>query len=84
MAELTPLAEEAENLRLQEAEARRLEETKKAFKALSVRVRQDEKEAARVRRERDELLQRDAETHQQILDLLAKAEKERDLKLIVE
>ena len=42
------------------------------------RVRQDEEEAARVRREQDELLQRDAETRQQILDLLAEAEKERD------
>ena len=84
MAELTPLAEEAENLRLQEAEARRLEETEKAFEALSVRVRQDEKEAARVRKEQVELLQRDAVAHQRILNLLAESEKERDLKLVAE
>ena len=44
----------------------------------------DEEEAARVRRERDQLLQRDVETHQRILDLLAEAEKERDLKLVAE
>ena len=49
-----------------------------------MRVRQDEEEATRVRREQDQLLQRDAETHQWILDLLAKAEKERELKLVVE
>ena len=41
---------------------RNADEAEKAFEALSVRVRQDEEEAARVRRERDELLQRDAET----------------------
>ena len=34
-----------------------------------------------MRKERDELLQQDAETRQQIIDLLAKAEKERDLRL---
>jgi uncharacterized protein YjgD (DUF1641 family) len=47
-------------------------------------VRQDEEEAARVRREQDELLQRDAKIRQQILDLLAEAEKERELKLVAE
>ena len=57
MAELTPLAEEADNLRLWEAEARRHEvETKRVFKALSARAQQDDEEAARVRREQDELL----------------------------
>ena len=44
-------------------------------------MRQDEEEAARVRRERDELLQRDVETRQWILDLLVKAEREWELKL---
>ena len=57
MAELTPLAEEAASLRLREAKARRHEEeTKKAFQDLSARARRDEEEAARVRREQDELL----------------------------
>ena len=56
VAELTPLAEEADSLRLWEVEARRHEETERAFEALSARVRQDEEEAARVRRERDQLL----------------------------
>ena len=32
-------------------------------------------------RERDQLLQRDVETHQQIIDLLAEDNKERELKL---
>ena len=41
----------------------------------------DDEEAARVRKERDELLQKDAETRQWILDLLGEVEKERDLKL---
>ena len=67
---------------MREAEAHRHEEeTKRAFEALSTRVRQDEEEVARVRREQDELLQRDAETHQRILDLLGEVEKERDLRL---
>ena len=57
MAELTPLAEEVDSLRLRDAEARwHEEETERAFEALSVRVQQDEEEATRVRRERDELL----------------------------
>ena len=37
-----------------------------------------------MRKERDELLQRDTETRQRIIDLLAKAEKERDLRLVAE
>ena len=57
------------------------DEAKKAFEALSVRSRRDDEEATWVRKERDELLQKDAETHQRILDLLAKVEKERELKL---
>ena len=37
-----------------------------------------------MRKERDELLQRDAETRQRIIDPLAEAEKEQDLKLVAE
>ena len=46
-----------------------------------MRSQKDEEEAARVRKERDELLQKDAETCQQVLDLLGEVEKERELKL---
>ena len=54
---MTPLAEEADSLRLLEAEAHRHEEeNERVFEALSARVRQYEEEAARVRREWDELL----------------------------
>ena len=57
MVELTPLAEEAANLRLRVAEARRdADEAKKAFEALSVRSQKDDEEATRVRKEQDELL----------------------------
>jgi len=57
VAELTPLAEEADSLRLREAEAHRhVDEAERAFEALSVRERQDEEEAARVKKEWDELL----------------------------
>ena len=60
---MTPLAEETASLWLREAKAHRHEdETEKVFEALSARVWQDEEEAARVRRERDQLFQRDAET----------------------
>jgi hypothetical protein len=61
-----------------------MEEAEKAFEELSTRVRQHEEEAARVQKEQDKLLQRDAENHQQILELLAEAEKEWELKLGVE
>jgi len=57
VAELTPLAEEAASLRLREADTHRdAEGAEKAFEELSARARQDEEEAARVRKERDELL----------------------------
>ena len=57
MVELTPLTKEAANLWLQVAKARRdAEKAEKAFKALSVRSWKDDEEAARVRKERDELL----------------------------
>ena len=64
------------------AEARRdANEAEKTFEALSARSQKDDEEATRVRKERDELLQKDAETRQFILDLLSEVEKERDLKL---
>ena len=57
VAELTPLAEEADSLRSRVAEARRhADEAERAFEALSVRSRRDDVEAAMVRKERDELL----------------------------
>ena len=82
MAELTPLAEEADSLRSRVAEAHHhADEVERAFEALSARSWRDNEEAAKVRKEWDELLQKDTETRQQILDLLAKVEKERELKL---
>ena len=82
MVELTPLTEEVANLWSWVAEAHRdANEAEKVFEALSVRSRKDDKEATRVRKEQDELLQNDAETRQRILDLLSEVEKERDLKL---
>ena len=85
MAELTPLAEEADGLRSRVAEAsRHAIEAEKAFEDLSTRSQSDDEEATKVRKEQDELLQKDAETHQRILDLLAEVEKERELKLDAE
>ena len=64
MAELTPLTEEADSLRSWVAEAHwDTDEAEKAFKALSARSWRDNEEAAKVRKERDELLQKDIETH---------------------
>ena len=55
MAELTPLAEDADNLQSRVVEARwDADEAEKAFEALSVRSWKDEEEAARVRKEQDE------------------------------
>ena len=57
VAELTPITEEADNLRSRVAEAcRDADEAKKAFEALSARSWKDDKEATRVRKEQDELL----------------------------
>ena len=82
MVDLTPLAKETANLRSRVDEASRdANEAEKAFEALSARSWKDNKEATSVRKEQDELLQKDAKTHQRILDLLDKVEKERDLKL---
>ena len=64
------------------AEARQhADEAKRAFEALSARSWRDDKDAAKVRKERDELLQKDIEARQNILDLLVEVEKERELKL---
>ena len=82
---MTPLATEVDNLRRWEAKARRdAEDIEKSFGELSKRAQRDQEEATRVRKEQDELLQPDAETLQQIIDLLAEAEKKRDLRLEAE
>ena len=57
------------------------DEAERAFEALSARLRKDDEEAAKVRKEQDKLLQKDAETRQRILDLLAEVEQEQELKL---
>ena len=54
MAELTPLAVEANNLRRREAEAR--QDAEKSFDKLTERARWEQEEAARVQKEQDELL----------------------------
>jgi len=57
VAELTPLTEEAANLRSRVDEAHQdTDEAEKVFEALSVRSQKDDEQAARVRKERDELL----------------------------
>ena len=57
VVKLTPLAKEAANLRSRVAKARRdVDEADNAFEALSTRSRKDEEVAARVKKERDELL----------------------------
>ena len=54
------------------------------FKDLSAWVKLDEEETARLRKEQDELLQRDATASEQAAELLAELEMERDLKLKAE
>ena len=54
------------------------------FEDLSAWVKQDEEVAARVQKERDELLQKDADASQQAVELLAELETEQDLKLKAE
>ena len=85
VAELTPLATEVDNLRRREAEAHRdAEDAEKSFDELTERARWDQEEATRVQKERDELLQWDTETHQRIIDLMAEAKREWDLRLVAE
>ena len=47
-------------------------------------MQEDEEAATRVRKERDELLQKDAEASQRAIELLKELEREWDLKLEVE
>ena len=54
------------------------------FEDLSARVKQDEEAAARVQKEWDELLQKDADASQRAIELLEELEMERDLKLKAE
>jgi len=57
VAELTPLVKEANSLRSGVAKARRhADEAERAFEALSARAQRGDKEAAKVRKEWDELL----------------------------
>ena len=50
------------------------------FEDLSARVKLDEEAVARIRKERDELLQKDAEASQRAIEVLAELETERDLR----
>ena len=54
------------------------------FEDLSARVKLDEEAAARLRKERDKLLQKDAMASEQAVELLAELETEWDLKLKAE
>ena len=47
-------------------------------------MKQDEEAAARIRKEWDELLQKDAKAHQRAIEVLAELETERDLRLKAE
>ena len=50
------------------------------FEDLSARVKLDEEAATRIRKEQDELLQKDAEASQRAMEVLAELEMERDLR----
>ena len=64
VVELTPLAEEAANLRSRMVETHRdANEAEKVFEALSARSWKENEEATRVSNEWDELLQKDYEAH---------------------
>ena len=64
-----------------EAEARRdAEEIHGMFEDLSVRAKLDEEAAARIQKEQDELLQKDAKASQQAMEVLAELETEWDLR----
>ena len=54
------------------------------FEDLSARVKLDEEAAARLRKERDQLLQKDATASEQAVELLVELETEQDLKLKAE
>ena len=51
------------------------------FEDLSARVKLDDEDVTRLRKERDELLQKDAIASEQASELLVELETERDLKL---
>ena len=68
-----------------EAEAcRDAEEVHGMFEDLLARVKLDEAAAANLRKERDELLQKDAMASEQAIELLAELQTEQDLKLKAE
>ena len=50
------------------------------YEDLSARVKLDEEETARLRKERDELLQKDASANERAGELLVELETERDLR----
>ena len=68
-----------------EAEARRdAEEFHGMFEDLSTRMKVDEEATVRLRKERDELLQKNAAASERAGELLAELQMEQDLKLKVE
>jgi len=54
------------------------------FEDLSARVKLDEEDFARLRKEQDELLQKNVVASERVSELLAELETERDLKLKAE
>ena len=50
------------------------------FEDLSARVKLDEEAAARIRKEQDEVLQKDAAASERAIEVLAELEMERDLR----
>ena len=82
VAKLTPLTAEADDLRWWEAESRQhTEDAVGMLQDLAVRARLDAEEAARVQKQQDELLHRDAKARECIVDLLEEVGKEKELKL---
>ena len=68
-----------------EAQARQdAEEAHGMFEDLSARTKLDEEEITRLRKERDELLQKNATASEKAGELLAELQTERDLKLKAE
>ena len=68
-----------------EAEARRdVEEFHAMFEDLLARTKLDEEEIARLRKERDELLHKNAVASEKASELLSELQTERDLKLKAE
>ena len=66
---------------LWEAKARRdMEEIHGMFEDLSARVKMDEEAAARIQKERDELLQKDVAASERVVKVLAELEMRRDLR----